>query len=150
MCHVRERGMVLVMALVLMLPLTLMALSVMQWSREQMQMSAATSHRFNKLAETDTGLQTVWLQSDVLQNIASLPLPVTSSLTWTTHNKTYRLDIRYEAACSRTGQASSSNVLCRCRYVDVALLNSASSTAKIAAVTTLELPLISLSGFRPE
>ncbi len=148
MCHVRERGMVLVIALVLMLPLTLMALSVMQWSREQMQMSAATSHRFNEIAEIDAGLQTVWLQSDVLQNIASLP--VNSILTWTTNNSRYRLDVRYETACGRTGLASSNNVLRRCRYADLSLLNSASPTAKIAAVTTLELPLISLSGFRPE
>ena len=148
MCHVRERGMVLVMALVLMLPLTLMALSVMQWSREQMQMSAATSHRFNQITEIDAGLQTVWLQSAVLQNIASLP--VNSILTWTTSNNKYRLDVRYEAACGRTGQASSTNVLRRCRYADLSLLNSVSPTAKIAAVTTLELPLISLSGFRPE
>ncbi len=148
MCHVRERGMVLVIALVLMLPLTLMALSVMQWSREQMKMSAATSHRFNEIAEIDAGLQTVWLQSDVLQNIASLP--VNTILTWTTNNNRYRLDVRYETACGRTGLASSNNVLRRCRYADLSLLNSASPTAKIAAVTTLELPLISLSGFRQE
>ncbi len=148
MCHVRERGMVLVMALVLMLPLTLMAVSVMQWSREQMQMSAATSHRLNELAAIDAGLKTVWLQNDVLQNIDSLP--VNSTLTWTTHNKIYRLDVRYEAACGRAIQASSSNVLRRCRYADVSLLNSTSPTAKIAAVTTLELPLFSLLGFRKE
>ncbi|WP_320153626.1 pilus assembly PilX N-terminal domain-containing protein [uncultured Tolumonas sp.] len=148
MCRVHEQGMVLVMALILMLPLTLMEVSVMQWSREQMQMSAATSHRFNEIAEIDAGLQTVWLQSDVLQNIASLP--VNSILTWTTSHNRYRLDVRYDAACGRTGQASSSNVLRRCRYADVSLQNSASPTAKIAAVTTLELPLISLSGFRQE
>lgn len=74
MCHARERGMVLVMALVLMLPLTLMALSVMQWSREQMQMSAVTSHRLNEIAEIDADLQTIWLQSDLLPNISSLPI----------------------------------------------------------------------------
>ncbi len=145
MCHVRERGMVLVMALVLMLPLTLMALSVMQWSREQMQISAATSHRFNEITEIDAGLQTVWLQNDLLQSIVSSP--VNTSLTWTTSNNRYRLDIRYEAACGRTVQASSSNVLRRCRYADVSLLSSASSTVKIAAVTTLELPLFSLPEF---
>ena len=148
MCHVRERGMVLVMALVLMLPLTLMALSVMQWSREQMQMSAATSHRLNEIAEVDAGLQTVWLQSDLLPNISSLPM--NSTLTWTTNNKIYRLDIRYEAACSRTVLASSHNFLRRCRYADISLLNSASTTAKITAITTLELPLFSLPGFRQE
>ena len=145
MCHVHERGMVLVIALVLMLPLTLMALSVMQWSREQMQMSAATSHRLNEIAEVDADLQTIWLQSDLLLNISSLP--INSTLTWTARNKIYRLDIRYEAACSRTVQASSHNLLCRCRYADVSLLNSASPTAKIAAVTTLELPLFSLPDF---
>ena len=148
MSRIREQGMVLVMALVLTLPLTLMALSVMQWSREQMQMSAAASHRLNEIAEIDAGLQTVWLQSDLLPNIGSLPM--NSTLTWTAHNKTYRLDIRYEAACSRTVQASSHNLLCRCRYADVLLLNSASPTAKITAVTTLELPLFSLPGFRQE
>lgn len=148
MCRVREQGMVLVMALVLMLPLTLMALSVMQWSREQMQMSAATSHRLNEIAEVDAGLQTIWLQSDLLPNISSLPM--NSTLTWTARNKIYRLDIRYEAACGRTVQASSSNVLRRCLYADVSLLNSASPTAKIVAVTTLELPLFSLPGFRQE
>ena len=146
MCHVRERGMVLVMALVLMLPLTLMALSVMQWSREQMQMSAVTSHRLNEIAEIDADLQTIWLQSDLLPNISSLP--INSTLTWTAHNKIYRLDIRYEAACSRTVHASSHNLLRRCRYADVSLLKSTSTTAKTAAVTTLELPLFSLSGFR--
>jgi type IV pilus assembly protein PilX len=146
MFRFREQGMVLVMALVLMLPLTLMAVSVMQWSREQMQMSAATSHRLNELAAIDAGLQTVWLQSDVLQNLGSLP--VNSTLTWTIHNKTYRLDVRYEAACGRAIQASSSNLLRRCRYADVSLLNSTSTTVKIAAVTTLELPLFSLPGFR--
>ncbi len=111
-----------------------------------MQMSAATSHRLNEIADIDAGLQTVWLQSNVLQNIASLPM--NSILTWTTSNNRYRLDVRYEAACGRTGQASSTNVFRRCRYADVSLLNSASPTAKIAAVTTLELPLISLPGFR--
>ena len=148
MSRIREQGMVLVMALVLMLPLTLMALSVMQWSREQMQMSAAASHRLNEIAEIDAGLQTVWLQSDLLQSIVSSP--VNTSLTWTTSNNRYRLNVRYEAACGRTVQASSSNVLRRCRYADVSLLNSASPTAKIAAVTTLELPLFSLPEFRPE
>ena len=113
-----------------------------------MQMSAATSHRFNESTEIDAGLQTVRLQNDVLQNIASLP--VNSILTWTTSNNRYRLDVRYETACGRTSQASSNNVLSRCRYADVSLLNSASPTAKIAAVTTLELPLFSLPGFRPE
>ena len=108
-------------------------------------MSAVTSHRLNEIAEVDAGLQTVWLQSDLLPNISSLPM--NSTLTWTTNNKIYRLDIRYEAVCSRTVQASSYNLLHRCRYADVSLLNSASSTAKIAAVTTLELPLFSLPEF---
>ena len=148
MSRIREQGLVLVMALVLMLPLTLMALSVMQWSREQMQMSAAASHRLNEIAEIDAGLQTVWLQSDLLQSIVSSP--VNTSLTWTTSNNRYRLDVRYEAACGRTDQASSNNVLRRCRYADVSLLNSASPTTKIVAVTTLELPLFSLPGFRQE
>ena len=111
-------------------------------------MSAVTSHRLNEIAEIDAGLQTIWLQSDLLPNISSLPM--NSTLTWTARNKIYRLDIRYEAACGRTGQASSSNVFRRCRYVDVSILNSASPTAKIAAVTTLELPLFSLPGFRQE
>jgi hypothetical protein len=51
-----------------------MALSVMQWSREQMQMSAVTSHRLNEIAEIDADLQTIWLQSDLLPNISSLPI----------------------------------------------------------------------------
>ena len=148
MYRVREQGMVLVMALVLMLPLTLMAVSVMQWSREQMQMSAATSHRLKELAETDTGLQAIWLEHDLLQNIATLPVHSTS--TWTTSNQIYRLEIRYDAVCSRTTQASSNNLLSRCRYADVSLLNSVNGSTKIIAVTTLELPLFSLSEFKKQ
>lgn len=130
------------MALVLMLPLTLMAVSIMQWSREQMKMSAATSVHFRELANTDAGVQTVWLQPDLLQQLNLLPM--NSTISWITENKAYQLAVRYEMACGRTVQASSSNLIRRCRYADVSLQKAGSLAAPTDAVTTLELPLLSL------
>jgi type IV pilus assembly protein PilX len=135
----REKGIVLVVVLVLMLPLTLMAVSMMQWSREQMKMSSATSQHLRWLANTDAAAQSLWLQPELSLQIATLAPG--SVVEWITANKAYKLSVQYDTACGRTALASSHNMATRCRYADVSFNELDRPSASPSSVTTVELPL---------
>lgn len=138
MSMTNQKGMVLAVILILMLPLTLMAVSVMQWGREQMKMSAAGSHRINTLASLDSQLQDFWAQPDLRQLLEEF-----TDESKDKRNSTkgiFQTSRQYEMPCSRTTLVSSSNVIKHCRYIDISLNKSKQVVKQNSAVMTVELP----------
>lgn len=138
MSMTNQKGMVLAVILILMLPLTLMAVSVMQWGREQMKMSAAGSHRINTLASLDSQLQDFWAQPDLRQLLEEF-----TDESKDKRNSTkgiFQTSRQYEMPCRRTTLVSSSNVIKRCRYIDISLNKSKQAVKQNSAVMTVELP----------
>ena len=138
MSMTNQKGMVLAVILILMLPLTLMAVSVMQWGREQMKMSAAGSHNINALASLDSQLQDFWEQPDLRQLLEEF-----TDESKEKRNNTkgiFQTSRQYEMPCSRTTLVSSSNVIKHCRYIDISLNKSKQAVKQNSAVMTVELP----------
>ncbi len=141
----RERGMVLVIALILILPLTLIAVSVMQWSREDLKMVGAVTDR-NNAEQTLTGIMQEVI---VVNNLASIlsTMPASSSVT-TVSNSVVPLALRAEITCKRRFNATSDTVFKTCRYVDA---NNSMSFAKsnignLQMTLNIEQPLLSNNG----
>ncbi len=141
MSMTKQKGMVLAVILILMLPLTLMAVSVMQWGREQMKMSAAGSHRINALAHIDSRLRDFWTQPDLRQLLEESTDESKDKINST--KGIFQTNRQYEMPCSRTTLVSSSNVIKRCRYIDIVLNKPVQLVKKNAAVMTIELPFFS-------
>lgn len=77
--QLKEKGMVLAVALILILPLTLIAVSVMQWAREDLKMIGAITDR-NSAEQTLTGIMQEVM---VINNLAGTlsTMPASSSVT---------------------------------------------------------------------
>lgn len=135
----KQAGMVLAVVLILMLPLTLMAVSVMQWGREQMKMSAANRHYLDARAHADAEMQTFWLQPDLRQVLVAL-MAKESKENIKTQNQ-YHIKNSYEMPCARMYMANSSNLIQHCRYIEIAFNKSEWSNKQDEATVNVELPL---------
>lgn len=120
--YMKNSGMVLVVALILLLPLTLIAVSVMQWAREDLKMTGASSSRV--LAEqqqqglVENVLVTSTLANRIVMMAASAATP--SSVT-TTDNTIVPLTWVVDTSCKPKLKGYSTNLAVACRYVDAGL-----------------------------
>lgn len=135
-----QQGMVLALVMILILPLTLMALTVMQSGREQMKMSAASSHRLSSLQSKASGLQQFWLQKDLRQRLKNL-IVMDNQGTPQSKNTLFVLERSYTLPCMRTIKVSSLNIVKRCHYMTISLQDLPAE--KSPAVILAELPLVS-------
>lgn len=135
----KQKGMVLAVVLILMLPLTLMAVSVMQWGQEQMKMSAANRHYLDVLTRSDAEIQAFWQQPDLRQVLVDL-MSDGSKENIKSHNK-YHIKNSYETPCTRMRMANSINLIQYCRYMEIAFNKSGWSYKKDEATVSVELPL---------
>ncbi len=115
--YTNNSGMVLVVALILLLPLTLIAVSVMQWAREDVKMAGAASSR--ALAEQ----QQQGLVENVLvtTNLANKIVMMTASSSITTDSTTVPLTLVVDSSCKPKLKGYSTNLAVACRYVDADL-----------------------------
>ena len=115
--YMNNSGMVLVVALILLLPLTLIAVSVMQWAREDVKMAGAASSR--ALAEQ----QQQGLVENVLvtTNLANKIVMMTASSSITTDSTTVPLTLVVDSSCKPKLKGYSTNLAVACRYVDADL-----------------------------
>lgn len=115
--YTNNSGMVLVVALILLLPLTLIAVSVMQWAREDVKMAGAASSR--ALAEQ----QQQGLVENVLvtTNLANKIVMMASSSSITTDSTTVPLTLVVDTSCKPKLKGYSTNLAVACRYVDADL-----------------------------
>ncbi len=135
----KQKGMVLAVVLILTLPLTLMAVSVMQWGREQMKISAANRHYLDVLTRSDAEIQAFWQHPDLRQILVD-SMTEGSKENIKIQDK-YQIKRSYEMPCARTRMASSNNLIQHCRYMEIAFNKSEWSYKQDEATVNVELPL---------
>lgn len=143
--QLKKKGMVLAVALILILPLTLIAVSVMQWAREDLKMIGAVTDR-NSAEQTLTGIMQEVM---VINNLAGTlsTMPVSSSVT-TGSGNVIPLLLRAEVTCKRRFNANSDSVIKNCRYVDAdnSTTFAKSNMGWLQMTLNIEQPLLSNSG----
>jgi len=115
-----EHGMVLVIALILLLPITLLALSMMQWSREDLKMVGASSTNMNTQQYTRGVLQQTLVTDTLSTKIAKLTSGASGTISVTAPDSqtvSVPLSLVAETTCRRKMNATSTNVVAACRYV---------------------------------
>ena len=141
----REKGVALIIAMILIIPLTLIAVAVMQWTREDLKMIGAIADR-NSAEQVLIG---VMQEVMVVNNLSSvLSTMSTSSSVTTVSNNAIPLTLRAEVTCKRKFNATSDSVIKTCRYVDAnSNINfSKSNIGGLQMTLDIEQPLLSNSG----
>ena len=127
MNNIYSRGMVLVTALIILLTLTVISISVMQWSREDLNIVGAMSSRSSAEQVVTGTLQEVMIINGLPSTLSTMG--ASASVT-TRSSVVVPLLLRVESTCKRRMNASSDSVIKSCRYVD------ASSSASFAKSNT--------------
>ncbi len=142
----KNNGMVLVVALILMLPLTLIAVAVMQWSREDLKMIGAITDR-NSAEQSVIG---VMQEVMIINNLAAVLSTMGSTSDVTTGSgHSVALSLRSETTCKRKFNANSDAVIKNCRYVDADSGEMTFAKGGIGALEStlnIEQPLLSNNG----
>lgn len=147
----KQHGMVLVIALILLLPITLLAISIMQWSREDLKMVSASSTNMNTQQYTRGILEKTLVTANLTSLIGKLTTTTSGSISVTTADSktvTVPLTLTAETTCRRSSTASSTNVISSCRYV-TASTDDTYAKNNIGALTMvmgIEQPMVSTSG----
>jgi type IV pilus assembly protein PilX len=115
--YMKNRGMVLDVALILLLPLTLIAVSVMQWAREDLKMTGASSSRILAEQQQQGLVENVLVTSTLANRIVMM----TASSSVTTGSTTVPLTLVVDTSCKPKLKGYSTNLAVACRYVDADL-----------------------------
>ena len=142
----KENGMALVTALILLIPMTLLAIGLMNWSRFDLLMTGAAGSNLNAQQYTSGILQRVLATSGLSSTISSLSTSA-STISVTDNddnNSSVSLLLINETNCVRSETASSTNVIAACRYVTATNSktygkNDVSSLTKVMGI---EQPLV--------
>lgn len=141
----KQKGMVLALALILLIPLILIASALMQWSREDLKVVGAISDR-NRTEQSLIGRMNEVM---VVNNLAATlsVMPASSSVT-TTSGTVVPLTLKAEITCKRRFNANADSAIKTCRYVDA---NSNSTygkgnTGSLNITLNIEQPLLSSNG----
>jgi type IV pilus assembly protein PilX len=115
--YMNNSGMVLVVALILLLPLTLIAVSVMQWAREDVKMAGASSSRALAEQQQQGLVENVLVTSNLATKIAMMA----TSSSVTTGGTAVPLTLVVDTSCKPKLRGYSTNLAVACRYVDAEL-----------------------------
>lgn len=118
--YMKNSGMVLVVALILLLPLTLIAVSVMQWAREDLKMTSASSSRVLAEQQQQGLVENVLVTSNLATRIAMM---TASSSVTTSGGTVVPLTLVVDSSCKPKLRGYSTN-LAACRYVDADLMQT--------------------------
>lgn len=114
----QQKGMVLVVAMILLIPLTLAALAVMQWSRSDATMTSASSQRL-ATEQVQKGIaQDILTTSTLRQKIYGLSSTSGSSTTIAVNNSNRTITLVTDTTCKASVMANSTNLYSSCKYVD--------------------------------
>lgn len=145
MNNIYSRGMVLVTALIILLTLTVISISVMQWSREDLNIVGAMSSRSSAEQVVTGTLQEVMIINGLPSTLSTMG--ASASVT-TRSSVVVPLLLRVESTCKRRMNASSDSVIKSCRYVDASSSASfaKSNTGSVQMTLDIEQPLLSNTG----
>ncbi|WP_349919649.1 type IVa pilus pseudopilin TppD [Aeromonas veronii] len=139
----RQRGVALIVALIILVPLTLIAVVVMQSSGQDLKMAGSAAifrqaeHRLEGIIEAAMQSNNV---STLISNMgASAAITVNSS----NASAAVALTTRTETVCKRKVEASSSNVIPACKYVELQTsVNYGKYASQLNWVAGVEQPLL--------
>lgn len=141
-----EQGMALITALILIVPLTLLSIGLMHWSRFDLLMTGAAASHLSADQYTSGVLQRALAVSTLPSTISSLT-SAASSLTITDNDgnsASVSLTLINETNCVRSETSNSTNVVSACRYVTASDTKTfgKNNVSTMTKVMGIEQPLV--------
>ncbi len=142
-----QRGVALIVALIILLPLTLIAVVVMQSSGQDLKM-AGSSASFRQAEHRLEGIIEAAMQSNNISTViagmgATLGASAAISVNSSNASAAVALTNRTETVCKRKVDASSNNVIPACKYVELqANVNYGKYVRPLTWIAGVEQPLL--------
>ena len=142
-----QRGVALIVALIILLPLTLIAVVVMQSSGQDLKM-AGSSASFRQAEHRLEGIIEAAMQSNNISTViagmgSTLGASAAISVNSSNASAAVALTNRAEIVCKRKIDASSSNVIPACKYVELqANVNYGKYVRPLTWIAGVEQPLL--------
>ena len=138
----QQQGIALIVALVILAPLTLIAVVVMQSSGMSLKMAGSSASLQRVEHEVEGTLESALSDTSLSTQIATQAIGVSAAIGTTTPSTTLRVNT--ESVCKRKFEASSQNVTPACRYAEA---TTSSAYGKVNSQMTftagVEQPLLS-------
>ncbi|PJG59410.1 type IVa pilus pseudopilin TppD [Aeromonas cavernicola] len=139
--HRQQRGVALIVALVILVPLTLIAVVVMQSSGMSLKMAGSGASLQRAEHQVEGALEAVLGDASLATRIATQTIGAASAIDTTPLITT--LTVNTESVCKRKFEASSQNVTPACRYADVTTnINYGKINSSISFTAGVEQPLL--------
>lgn len=138
-----QRGVALIVALVILVPLTLIAVVVMQSSGQDLKM-AGSAASFRQAEHRLEGIIEAAMQSNNVSTLIS-NMGASAAVTVNSSNASaaVALTTRTETVCKRKVEASSNNVIPACKYVELQTnVNYGKYASQLNWVAGVEQPLL--------
>lgn len=138
-----QRGVALIVALVILVPLTLIAVVVMQSSGQDLKM-AGSAASFRQAEHRLEGIIEAAMQSNNVSTLIS-NMGASAAITVNSSNASaaVALTTRTETVCKRKVEASSNNVIPACKYVELqTTVNYGKYASQLNWVAGVEQPLL--------
>ncbi|MGY3857600.1 type IVa pilus pseudopilin TppD [Aeromonas sp. NJAU223] len=139
----RQRGVALIVALIILVPLTLIAVVVMQSSGQDLKM-AGSAASFRQAEHRLEGIIEAAMQSNNVSTLIS-NMGASAAITVNSSNASaaVALTTRTETVCKRKVEASSNNVIPACKYVELQTsVNYGKYASQLNWVAGVEQPLL--------
>ncbi|MBL0557119.1 PilX N-terminal domain-containing pilus assembly protein [Aeromonas caviae] len=137
----KQRGVALIVALVILLPLMLIAVTVMQSSSMSLKMAGSGASFQRSQHMTEGGLDAALAEINLSSTIATLAAGVPKSIGDPSIPTAIKLQA--ESVCKRKFKANSQNVTPACRYAEATASNTYGKTAsQITFTAGVEQPLL--------
>jgi type IV pilus assembly protein PilX len=131
----KARGVVLVVALVLILPITLIAVAVMQWAREDSKITGVTSNRVVSEQQVIGTLLSATQVAGLSTTILSMPAAeFAATVNVAVAGGTVSLSLRTPQGVCTYSDDDQSSALTSCRYVNGTAVNAAIGKSGIGQV----------------
>jgi len=132
---------------IVLIPLTLLAIGVMRWAREDLKMVGAAATNINTQQYSLGILQKTLTLSGLSTKISALTSSATTTLSVTDNDNTVvsvPLSLTAETTCRRKENATSTNVISHCRYASTTHSNNylKNNQGSLTTVMGIEQPLI--------
>lgn len=138
-----QRGVALIVALIILVPLTLIAVVVMQSSGQDLKM-AGSAGSFRQAEHRLEGIIDAAMQSNNVSTLIS-SMGASAAITVNSSNASaaVALTTRTETVCKRKVEASSNNVIPACKYVELqTTVNYGKYASQLNWVAGVEQPLL--------
>lgn len=138
-----QRGVALIVALIILIPLTLIAVVVMQSSGQDLKM-ASSAASFRQAEHRLEGIIEAAMQSNNVSTLIS-NMGASAAITVNSSNASaaVALTTRTETVCKRKVEASSNNVIPACKYVELqTTVNYGKYASQLNWVAGVEQPLL--------